>query len=68
MRQMALTAIGIALLPETAVQEELHREQLVRLNWMGPEMLVFTQVLYHKNKWMSPALKAIIDLMHEVDF
>ena len=39
---------------------------LVSLNWMGPDFPILTQVLYHKNKWMSAALKAFIDLMHEV--
>ncbi len=65
-KQLTISGIGIALLPKTSVEKELSQKHLVSLNWNGPDFPIFTQVLYHKNKWMSAALKAFIDLMHEV--
>lgn len=65
-KQLILSGMGITFLPQTAVEEELQQKRLVRLNWMGPEFLIFTQVLYHKTKWMSAALKAFIELMNEI--
>lgn len=65
-KQLTLSGMGITLLPKTSVEKELHQKQLINLNWIGPDFLIFTQVLYHKNKWMSVALKAFIDLMHEM--
>ena len=59
--------MGITFLPQMAVEEELRQKRIVRLNWEGPEFLIFTQVLYHKNKWMSAALKAFIELMLEMN-
>jgi DNA-binding transcriptional LysR family regulator len=65
-KQLILSGMGITFLPQTAVEEELQQERLIRLNWRGPEFLIFTQVLYHKSKWMSAALKAFINLMNEM--
>lgn len=61
-KQFTMSGLGICLLPAIAVQEELSRHQLVTLNWRGPDFGIISQVLYHKDKWFSPALKAFIDL------
>lgn len=65
-KQLTLSGMGITFLPQTAVDEELTQKRFVKLNWMGPEFFVFTQVLYYKTKWMSSALKAFIELIHEM--
>lgn len=66
-KQLVLSGLGITFLPQTAVYEELHQERLIRLNWKGPKFPIFTQVLYHKSKWISVALKAFIELMKEME-
>ena len=66
-KQLVLSGMGITFLPQTAVEDELQQYRLVKLNWMGPEFLIYTQVLYHKNKWMSAALKAFIELLNIVE-
>ncbi len=65
-KQLTLSGMGIAFLPQTAVEEELQQKRLVKLNWFGPEFLIYTQVLCHKTKWMSAAIKAFIKLMDEM--
>ncbi len=64
-KQLTLSGMGITFLPLTAVEEELRQNKLVSLRWLGPEFSIFTQVLIHKNKWMSTALKAFIELIHD---
>jgi DNA-binding transcriptional LysR family regulator len=64
-KQLTLSGMGITFLPVAAIEEELGQKKFVKLNWMGPDFPVFTQVLYHKSKWMSAALKAFIDLIKE---
>lgn len=66
-KQLILSGMGITFLPQTAVEEELQQKRLVRLSWEGPEFRIFTQVMYHRTKWMSAALKAFIDLIHEMN-
>ncbi len=65
-KQLVLSGMGITFLPQTAVEEELQQKRLVKLKWKGPEFQIFTQVLCHKTKWMTAALKAFIDLMNEI--
>jgi len=64
-KELVMSGMGITFLPLTAVEEELLQERLVILNWTGPEFGIFTQVLYHKAKWMSAALRAFIELLNE---
>lgn len=65
-KQLVLSGMGITFLPQTAVEEELQQKRLVKLKWKGPEFQIFTQVLCHKTKWMTAALKAFINLMNEI--
>ncbi|WP_330377507.1 substrate-binding domain-containing protein [Cellulosilyticum ruminicola] len=57
-----MSGLGICLLPKVAVQEELKNGALLPLNWCGPDFEIISQVLYHKNKWVSSALYAFIQL------
>ena len=54
--------LGIAVLPYIAISEELHRETLVALDWTIEDFTVSTQMLWHQNKEMSPALQSFIEL------
>lgn len=58
--------LGITLLPRVAVEEELRMGTLVDLNWSGPEFDINTQIFYHKDKWISPAISALIKLAREM--
>lgn len=62
-KQLVISRLGIALLPRAAVETELSNGKIVDLNWIGPKIEMFTQVVYHKNKWESPALASLFDLV-----
>jgi DNA-binding transcriptional LysR family regulator len=57
---------GIGLLPYVTVDQELKNKQLVALPWTGPSFDIKAQLIYHKEKWISPALRSFIDVTHEV--
>lgn len=65
-KQCAMAGIGIAFLPEIAVKAELERGELISLPWELPNLQIVTQMLWHKNKWLSPAIKAFIEITREV--
>ena len=65
-KQLAISQMGITLLPLVAAQQECEAQSLVKLNWKGPEFELLTQVLYHRNKWISASLKAFTALIHEM--
>ncbi|MCX7710582.1 MAG: LysR family transcriptional regulator [Clostridia bacterium] len=65
-KQLAMSGLGITLLPKVAVEEELAQNRLLSLKWGGPEIEIFTQVIYHKDKWISAPLNAFLELVREM--
>lgn len=61
-KQCAMAGIGIAVLPEVAVAKEIERDELCPVNWNQRDFHAHTQLLWHKDKWMSPALTAFISM------
>jgi len=58
--------MGLSLLPEVVVDRELARKQLISLPWAGTEMGIATHVVWHRDKWISPALGAFISLLEQM--
>lgn len=58
--------MGVALLPEIVVAEQLVRKRLMALRWAGPEIDIATHVVWHKDKWISPALGAFIAVLQSM--
>lgn len=58
--------MGIAFLPNMAVKADLKRGKLVTLPWNMPDLHVVTQMQWHGNKRLSPALETSIDVVREV--
>lgn len=64
-KQCVMAGIGISLLPAVAVATELRQGRLIALPWRGPELQVVTQMIRHKNKWLSPALRTFLSVVKE---
>lgn len=60
-KQCVQAGLGITLLPAMAVQDELAAGALVALPWSGPAFPVVTQLAWHQDKWLSPALAGFIE-------
>ncbi|SHF37233.1 DNA-binding transcriptional regulator, LysR family [Seinonella peptonophila] len=65
-KQCAITGIGIAFLPEITTKAEVERGELVALPWQIPDLHVYTQMLWHKDKWLSPVILSFIEAAREV--
>jgi DNA-binding transcriptional LysR family regulator len=63
MKQCVSAGMGIALLPNIVVMRELREKQFKALDWAGPSLDVGTYVLWHKDKWVSPAMAAFLELL-----
>jgi DNA-binding transcriptional LysR family regulator len=61
-KQCALAAMGIAVLPQVVVANELKRGTLVTVDWPKKPLLVYTQMFRHQDKWMSPVMSAFWNL------
>lgn len=65
-KQCAMVGLGIALLPEMSLKGELERGELITLPWDLSEIQFATQMLWHQEKWISPSMKAFIELARSV--
>ncbi|MGN7331389.1 LysR family transcriptional regulator [Bacillus altitudinis] len=64
-KKCVMAGLGIAVLPEISIKREITEGHMIKINWMGPCLTTKIQLFWHKNKWMSPALKAFVDLTEE---
>ncbi|MBE7680574.1 MULTISPECIES: LysR family transcriptional regulator [Paenibacillus] len=65
-KQCAMAGIGIAFLPELTTEAEVDRGELVVLPWQIADLHVYTQMLWHKDKWLSPMLLSFLEAAREV--
>jgi len=61
-KQCVMVGLGIAVLPSMVVETELKMGKMTELAWKGFPSPVFTQIAWHKDKWMTPHLQAFIQL------
>ncbi|QJW45401.1 LysR family transcriptional regulator [bacterium BFN5] len=62
-KQCVKNGLGISLLPRISVQGELNRGELIGLEWAGPDIPIQAQMLFHRDKWLSPPLAALEQLI-----
>lgn len=65
LKQCVGLGMGLGLLPEIVVSRELRLKRLSALRWTGPSLDIVTQVLWHKDKWISPAMTAFMELVKD---
>jgi DNA-binding transcriptional LysR family regulator len=64
-KQCVAVGMGLGLLPAIVVARELRQHQLKALHWAGPSLDIATSIVWHKDKWISSAMAAFIDLVKE---
>jgi DNA-binding transcriptional LysR family regulator len=64
-KQCAKIGMGIAILPEMAVIAEMNRGELIPLPWDLTATSFATQMFWHEEKWISPAIEAFLNLTRE---
>ena len=60
-KQCVKAGMGYSVLPRMAVQRELADDELVEWTWVGQPLTMQFQIVWHAQKWRSPALQAVID-------
>lgn len=67
-KQLVILGFGVAFLPRFSVREELGNKNLVEISLDNLEFNTFIQVICHKDKWISSALKEFITLIQIKEF
>jgi DNA-binding transcriptional LysR family regulator len=63
MKQCVCARMGIALLPAIVATRELRQNQFKALHWAGPSLDITAHAIWHKDKWVSPAMNAFLELV-----
>jgi DNA-binding transcriptional LysR family regulator len=62
-KQCVAAGMGIGLLPGIVIASELKKRQFAILNWQAAKMSMETSVVWHKDRWVSPAMQAFLDVV-----
>ena len=57
--------LGIAFLPRFTVEEELKRGEVKELRMKPADQEITAACIYHKNKWMTPAMTLFLRILEE---
>ncbi|WP_338708866.1 LysR family transcriptional regulator [Paenibacillus amylolyticus] len=61
-KQCVAAGLGIALLPEMALKKELSDGEVVALPWNLSDVSFSAQMLWHREKWISPSMAAFMEV------
>ena len=61
--QMLLKNMGVSFLPEFVVRDYLADGRLAALDTVCPEIEMWSQLVYHRNKLVTPQMEIFLDLM-----
>lgn len=66
--ELLAKGIGVAFLPDFATREKKEEGKLVYLNVTDANFDIWKQLIYHKNKWISQSLGALIEFIKKHEF
>lgn len=58
--QLVEQGLGLSFLPDYVTEEAVRQGSVVRLNVPGFEPELWKQLLHHRDKWVSPQMRAVI--------
>lgn len=56
---------GVSFLPQYVIQEYIDAGELAIIDTDYPAPYIWSQLVHHKNKWITPQMKIFIDLMQK---
>ncbi len=65
-KRSVMAGVGITVLPEIAVAQEVAEKRLVVLPWSEGKIEVATLMVWYRDRWISPTLKAFMEVTKQV--
>jgi len=66
--EMLVAGCGVSFLPDFVTERRVKEGKLVYLDVTDVKVDIWKQLIYHKNKWMSRSLSALIEYIKENEF
>jgi DNA-binding transcriptional LysR family regulator len=60
------SGLGLGFLPKATIEREISSCELVELTLNNREFTITAQVLYREDKWMNPALDALMKMIEKI--
>ncbi len=64
-KKYVMAGIGISILPEITVTEEISQGSLTALSWSEGKTEVATLMIWYKDRWLSPTLNAFMEVVRD---
>lgn len=58
---------GISFLPDYVTKEFVENKELVHMDIKGFHVELWKQILYHRDKWVSPQMQAVLEFVSSID-
>ena len=65
-KQCVMTGVGISILPEITVAKDISEGRLAPLFWNEGGLEVAALMIWYKDRWLSPTLKAFMETVRVV--
>jgi len=65
-KKCVMEGVGISIMPVIAVKGEISKGQLSGLQWVENCLEAAVLMIWHEEKWISPALKSFMDMAEEL--
>jgi DNA-binding transcriptional LysR family regulator len=65
-KRSVMAGVGITVLPEIAVAEEVATQRLVILPWSQGQIEVALLMIWYRDRWLSPTLRAFMEVAKSV--
>ncbi|MFJ7407028.1 MULTISPECIES: LysR family transcriptional regulator [unclassified Lysinibacillus] len=65
-KQCVVAGLGVALLPEMVVKKDIEEGRMEELPWKYSIPPLYTQIAWHKDKWITPPLGEFISLTRKM--
>ena len=65
-KRSVMVGAGISVLPEIAVSEEISEGKLIALPWEEGSLEVASLMIWYKDRWLSPTLKAFMAATRDI--
>ncbi|MCE5335576.1 MAG: LysR family transcriptional regulator [Desulfobacteraceae bacterium] len=62
LKACVMSGVGLTILPEIATREDVARGTLATLPWADDNLEVANLMIWFRNRWMSPSLKAFMEV------
>ena len=59
--------VGVSFLPDYVTRRYVNANTMVPLNIKGFHVELWKQILYHRDKWVSPQMKAVLNFLSEIE-